>query len=141
MSVEEPIAFAKEERLSIPVEGLQCLVISGYATFGTMVGDDEDDYKDMSYTAHMVVGPNWLNVRDVSPIVTRAGFNHPDSDEADATGYKIKSCTWDTVGNPAPNTDSERIRLKVELEVKGGNFSHLTTLAYHLVATGKLAPS
>jgi hypothetical protein len=136
-----PLGLAKEERLEIPVEGLRCLVISGYATFAGMEGDEDDDYKDVSYSAHMVVGPNWLNVRDVSPIVTRAGFSHPDSDEADATGYEIKSCTWDTVGNPAPDTDSERIRLKVELEVKGGGFSHLTKLAYHLVATGNLAPS
>ena len=141
MSIEQPIGFAKEERLSIPTEGLQCLVISGYATFGTLIGDADDDYKYVQYTAHMVVGPNWLSVRDVSPIVTRAGFNHPDSDESDMTGYQIKSCTWDTVGNPAPNQDTERIRLKINLEVGGGHFSNLTALAYHLVATGKLAPS
>jgi hypothetical protein len=145
--IVEPLEYAKEEILKIPIAGgaIKCLVISGYADFtnsggGSVVkGDEDDDLHVVKYTAHLVVGPNWISVRDVSPIVTRSGFYHTDSDEADATGYQIFSCTWDTVGSGEPNPGVERIRLKVEIELRGGSSSRLSSLAYHLVANGVLA--
>ena len=143
--IVEPTSMQKEQRLKIPTSGSDCIVISGYASFETLgitssiKGDEDSDLTAISYTAQVVIGPDWLDVRDVSPTVTRAGFLHNDSDEADATGYKIKNCTWDTVGSPEPNTDNEMIRLIVDLDSRGGRKSNLLSLAYHVVAIGKLA--
>jgi hypothetical protein len=124
------------------------MVVSGYASFepgvtpqSAIQGDPDDDIAMVDHTIHMVVGPQWKNVRDVSPIVARAGFGHTESDEADATGYVIDSCTWQTVASPAPNTHLERIRLVVKLRLRGGGASWLTRLAYHLTATGTLDTS
>jgi len=147
--IVEPIRLADEERLEIPLTGtgINCLVISGYAEFNldandarhSIHGDEDDDGKALHYTAHMVVGPTWLGVRDVSPVVALAGYYHGNPDEADIGGYDIQSCTWDTVGLPPPNTNLEQIRLKVELEIRGGIQHKIQRLAYHLVANGVLS--
>lgn len=142
--IVEPIGFAEEQVLQIPMS-IECLVISGYAEFSlnnndvshSIHGDEDDDGKAVHYTVHMVVGPMWLSVRNVSPITALAGFYHGNPDEADIGGYEIQSCTWDTIGSPPPNTDQERIRLKVELEVRGGQQHKIQRLAYHLVAIGR----
>ena len=144
----EPIGLAKEEQLQIPLAGagVECLVVSGYATFSPfpsdvnhwMGGDEDDDAKAVPYTVHMTVGPTWLAVRDVSPIVSRAGYYHGNPDSADQGGYEINGCSWDTIGLPPPNTNLERIRLKVELSVRGGKAHRITHLAYHFVAVGTI---
>jgi hypothetical protein len=98
---------------------------------------DDDDQKWVTHNVHMVVGPKWLAVRDVSPIVTVPGFQFWDSDSADASGSEILTCTWDTVGESEGQTEFERIRLKVKLRLCGGEQYWITKLAYHLVAVGR----
>jgi hypothetical protein len=151
-TIVEPTAFEKEERLQIPTPaGADCLVISGYAGFtvipvntlggpasGELVGDEDDDSQWVPYTVHMVVGPKWLGVRDVSPIVTVAGYTFEDSDEADDSGYQVDTCTWDTVGLTEGQTEFERVRLKVDIRMRGGSGFSVTKLAYHLVVNGRL---
>jgi len=151
--IVEPNAFEEEEQLQIPTSGsaIQCWVISGYASFAwtpvnnvggptpdKLTGDPDDDTQWVSYTVHMVVGPKWLAVRDVSPIVTVAGYTFDNSDEADDSGYQVDTCTWDTVGLLEGQTEFERVRLKVELRMRGGSGFGITKLAYHLVANGRM---
>ena len=104
------------------------------------MGSDEGDHVDVPYTVQMEVGPLWLAVRDVSPIVTMAGFAHWSSDTADTTGYEIGPCAWDTVGLPPPNDNHERIRLLVRVVLRGGSDMRIHRLAYHLIAFGRLVP-
>ena len=85
----------------------------------------------------MEVGPPWRSVRDVSPIVTVAGFSFKDNDSADASGTEIRSCTWDTVGLTGDQSNLERIRLKVDVRMCGGADYSVIKLAYHLVAVGR----
>jgi len=150
-----PSGFEKEENVDIPVagSGVLCRAVSGYARFynpdftnshgapiidGGLQGDpDDDDRKWVTHNVHMVVGPKWQSVRDVSPIVTVAGFQFWDSDDADASGTEILTCTWDTVGEPDGQTELQRIRLKVKLRMCGGHQYWITKLAYHLVAVGR----
>jgi hypothetical protein len=155
-TITEPISFEQEEVMDIPVasSGALCRVISGYANFydknfanehgapldPLITGDvypSDDDKKWTTYNVHMVVGPKWNNVRDVSPIVAVAGFSFRDSDSADASGTEILACKWDTVGLSEGQTELERIRLKVKLRLCGGNEYSIIKLAYHLVAVGK----
>jgi hypothetical protein len=134
------------------------VVISGYAGFkdqhltwsgggpnygisGTLSGhagdtDDINDHFYQNYEIDMLVGPLWERIYDVSPIVIPAGFTHNSSDEADATGYEMLSCTWEE-----PEENPRRIRLKAELRSKGGPNASITKLAYHLTAWGRLTPS
>jgi len=75
---------------------------------------------------------------DVSPLVTHAGFGHSSSDEADATGYRIDSCTWDKAGDP--NNNFLRVVLIVQLQMRGGPDAKLSRLGYQLMVQGTLAP-
>ena len=141
-----PGSYSKEQRLQIPIvqSGLHCMTVSGYASFLTpggdsIKGDPDKDNTFVPYTVHMVVGPQWLRLHDVCPIVHRAGFIHTDSDEADATGYTIDSCRWEEVQSPPPNDKFVRIRLIVELTLQGGSNSWLTRLSFYLTALGQLA--
>jgi hypothetical protein len=130
-------SFGPEHTLSIPTagSGVQCLAISGYAQDpGNLRGNKDDDSDYEKYTVTMTIGPEWTAVRDVCPMVTVTGFAHHDSDEADATGYQIPSCSWTTVPGQSPST--VRIQLSVELWVMGGNEGYITTLAYHVIAVG-----
>ena len=155
-TIIEPMSFEEEQVMAIPVasSGTLCRAISGYANFYnkefanehgapldvSITGDvypDDDDLKWTSYNVHMVVGPKWNNVRDVSPIVSVAGFSFRDSDSADASGTEILECKWDTVGLSEGQTELERIRLKVKLRLCGGNGYSIIKLAYHLVAVGR----
>lgn len=154
-TIIEPMSFEPEEVIAIPVasSGALCHAISGYANFynkdfanefgapldPSITGDiypSDEDKKWKTYNVHMVVGPKWNNVRDVSPIVTVAGFSFRDSDSADASGTEILQCKWDTVGLSEGQTELERIRLKVKLRLCGGNEYSIIKLAYHLVAVG-----
>jgi len=155
-TITEPMSFEQEEVVAIPVasSGTLCRAISGYPNFYnkdfanehgapldvSITGDvypDDDDLKWTTYNVHMVVGPKWNNVRDVSPIVSVAGFSFRDSDSADASGTEILECKWDTVGLSEGQTELERIRLKVKLRLCGGNGYSIIKLAYHLVAVGR----
>lgn len=146
--------------------GTLCRVVSGYANFfdksitnvyGAPIGleplpgdtvlqplpltgdiyPDDEDKKWTPYEVHMVVGPAWNAVRDVSPIVSVAGFPFRDNDSADASGTEIRGCTWDTVGLTGDQSNLERIRLKVDLRLCGGNQYAVIKLGYHFVAVGR----
>lgn len=156
MAIIEPLGYEKEERATISNQpGSVCIAVSGYANFfngfsgglpaapenpeNELVGDTQED-NDLiwiPYKVHLIVGPKWSSVRDVSPIVTVAGFTFSDNDSANASGVHIDNCTWDTVGAGDPNPDFEHIRLKVSLRMCGGDGYHVTKLAYHLIATGR----
>ncbi|MGV0815874.1 hypothetical protein ABQF34_28320 [Mycolicibacterium boenickei] len=152
--------------IPVASSGSLCRVVSGYAnfmdknitnTYGAPIGleplpgDDvlqplplsgdfypEDDDKTWrAHEVHMEVGPTWRSVRDVSPIVTVAGFSFRDSDAANASGTEIRSCTWDTVGLTGDQSHLERIRLKVDVRMCGGAQYSITKLAYHFVAVGR----
>lgn len=146
--------------------GAQCRVVSGYANFfdknitnvhGAPIGltplpgedvlqplplsgdfyPEDDDKKWSAYEVHLVVGPAWQAVRDVSPIVSVAGFAFMDSDSADSSGWEVRRCTWDTVGLTGNQNNLERIRLKVDLRMCGGRGYSVIKLGYHLVAVGR----
>jgi hypothetical protein len=149
-TIIEPESFAIEERLRIPIAGGErCWVVSGYADFSSQ--DEPDDghplYSKLNgagldkrwwgHTVHMVVGPKWHEVTDVSPVVNIAGISFQDSDETDHTGYEVLSCKWDTVSLPEPEQNLRRIRLKVELRMCGGEQSSISMLSYHFVAIGR----
>ena len=89
-----PETLEPEEMMNIPVagSGVICRVVSGYANFyekgfenvhGAPLGSEitgdvypnDDDKKWTFYDVHMVVGPKWHDVRDVSPI---AAGTHQD---------------------------------------------------------------
>ncbi|MCV7067004.1 hypothetical protein [Mycolicibacterium houstonense] len=152
--------------IPVPSAGTQCRVISGYANFmdkdinnvyGAPIGleplpgsdvlqdlplsgdfyPNDDDKTWRAHEVHMEVGPPWRSVRDVSPIVTVAGFSFQDNDSADASGTEIRSCTWDTVGLTGDQSNFERIRLKVDVRMCGGKDYSIIKLAYHLVAVGR----
>jgi hypothetical protein len=151
-----PETLEPEEIMNIPVagSGTLCRVVSGYANFydknfqnsngaplgpPPLTGDelDDNDEKWVSHVVHMVVGPKWRDVRDVSPIVGLAGFSFMDNDSADASGTEIQGCAWDTVGLPEEETNFEQIRLKVNLRLCGGDRYSVIKLGYHLVAVGR----
>ena len=152
--------------IPVASSGTQCRVISGYANFfdksntnvyGAPIGlgpppgsnvldplplsgdfyPNDDDKTWRTHDVHMEVGPPWRSVRDVSPIVTVAGFSFKDNDSADASGTEIRSCTWDTVGLTGDQSNLERIRLKVDVRMCGGADYSVIKLAYHLVAVGR----
>lgn len=147
----EPESYKTEEIVRIPTSGRErCIAVSGYADFSKdddpldghplhseiSGGGENSDSRWFGTTVHMIVGPKWATVKDVSPVVNVAGISFLDSDETDDTGYEIMSCTWDAVQLPAPDTGSERIRLKVVIRMCGGSRSSITMLSYHLVAIG-----
>jgi hypothetical protein len=151
--IHVPVSFEKEEELFIPIVGGDCIALSGYANFfsgnteeggpssTSLKGYSHTDTVWNSHEVHMVVGPMWVNVRDVSPIVVVAGYTFHDSDEADDSGYQVDNCTWDTVGQSGGPTDFERntrIRLKVNIKMRGGSDFSVTKLAYHLIAVGRM---
>ena len=152
----EPRGLEKEERLFISnTPGNVCVAVSGYANFfddfdpdsglplvyeaaQNLIGDvDDDDKLWLHYNAHLIVGPKWTDVKDVSPIVFVAGFTFRDPDSADADGIHIDHCKWDTVGFEDEVPEFERIRLKVSIRMCGGIGHAITKLGYHLIATGR----
>lgn len=155
-TIVEPRGLEKEERLFISnVPGNVCVAVSGYANFfdefhdesglpiawagqQNMIGDlDDDDSLWIHYNAHLIVGPKWTDVRDVSPSVFVAGFTFSDPDSADSDGIHIDHCRWDTVGFEDEVPQFEKIRLKLSIRMCGGIGHTITKLGYHLVATGR----
>jgi hypothetical protein len=145
MAIFEAVRYATEESLRIPIPGSdRCYVISGYANYSAndtkfggptsgITGSSTSDDTWVTHQLNMVVGGEWHDVKDVSPIASVAGFWFNDSDETDATGIEILSCRWDTVG-VENNSALERIRLKVRIKMCGGGESCVTKISYHLVA-------
>ncbi|MEO6656332.1 MAG: hypothetical protein ABIO36_09655 [Pyrinomonadaceae bacterium] len=154
MSVIKPSSYAQEQRLKIPIAGSQsCYVVSGLADFSSLdahedghptrskihgVGTGSSDERWFAVDPiHLVVGPKWNIVDDVSPTLSVAGVSFLDSDETDALGYEITSINWDTIDDPETGT-GKRIRLKVGFRMCGGEQSSISMFAYHLVALGSI---
>jgi len=145
----EPASISDELHLHFTLGNLDYLVISGYANFnwatdtkpGTphqLQGDPHDDGLYIDYQVRALVGPDWKAIRGVSAVMTTAGFRHLSSDEADFTGYDVNVCDWK--GIDAPVADYERIQLRAEVRVSGGEDSFISRLGYQVVARGLLAP-
>jgi hypothetical protein len=116
--------------------GLECVAFPGYAmVFGKPKywADEDDDLLYVDTTIEMHVGPHFHSIRYAAPIAWISGWSHDSSDEADATGWSVDSCTWDFDAN-----DSPRIKLTVVAHCKGGPDARLGWLAYYVIAQGKL---
>jgi hypothetical protein len=150
-TIHEPTSFATEQIVRLANVGQdRCFAVSGYADFSDE--DDVDDGHPLNSplhgagtgssdhrwfsvgSIHMVVGPKFHQVKDVSPIVNVAGYSFRDSDETDHTGFEITSCNWDSVAEA--ETGLERVRLKVRARMCGGEQSSLTILSYHFIVVG-----
>jgi hypothetical protein len=145
----EPERYEEEQILEIPVNygRIKCYVISGFADFTTH--DTERDKSPIGFTLpdgsargdriwvtnqiHLVIGPDFNEVVDVSPTAAIAGYAFFNSDETDSTGIELEECRWDTVPVDG-NASLERIRLKIKLRMCGGLQSTVTKISYHLVA-------
>ena len=116
--------------------GPDLVVVSGYAHYHPheMVGSEDNDMVWVDYLAEILVGPIWLRLVDVSPTVTIAGYQSNEADEADMMAINVTRCTWEFPEPPEPR----RIRLIVSLAIGGGENARIESLAYHLVARGKL---
>jgi hypothetical protein len=121
--------------------GRHAIVVSGYA--GIFVGtstepgfflsssvDDDDIHDD---EVHFLVGPEWIDVVQVSASVSPAGILSLDTDTVDHSRWVIAECVWE----PATTPGGERIRLKVKIQTQGAE-NGWQNLAYQVVATGTL---
>jgi hypothetical protein len=115
--------------------GNDVVVVSGYAYYSEaqLLGNATSDSIPENHECHLKVGPKWELVNGVSPIVSVSGWTHFDSDDADATGYRVDDCKWDFPGGPG-----SQIRLRVFIDARGGLLFSIRGLAYHLVARGQL---
>lgn len=109
--------------------------VSAYAELTGVTGSSDSDMKVLSYMVEMLVGPLWLRLVYVSPIVTITGYHSPEADEADLMAYDVYSCTWEF-----PEVPPQKIKLRARVGVGGGENAFLDTLASHLVARGMLKP-
>ena len=149
-----PFTYENEEAFQIPIVGDQtCFVVSGYATFYadsaphdghpigctlTGGGDGSSDPRWFGNPVELTVGPKWISVAHVAPVIGIAGISFRDSDTTDDTGYMILDTSWDTVdideGGPIHH---KRIRIKTNISMCGGEQSAVVKLSYHLTAIGR----
>src|SRR5262245_34082816 len=103
-------------RVLFELEGLHHVVFSGRISVNAHGGDDD------FFSAHdcqLIVGPWWRGVRQVSPALSVALWNHENSDEDDNSGFIISEIHWDTVGGVGPHAGDERIRILCTVGAKG----------------------
>ena len=146
--IVEASSISQELHLHFQISGVDFLVISGYAFFlwqtgdnplpSQIQGDPDNDHKSVEYEARMLIGPDWEAIRDVSAVVSRAGYFHFSPDSADAGGYDITLCDWK--GVDSSSASYERVELRVSLSLAGGVDSYINSLAYQAVVEGKLGP-
>jgi hypothetical protein len=134
-----PYPSAPEERLYFPIgpKGPTMIVISGYQECFVAGNEDEDFFS--AAEVHLMVGPFCRGILRVSPLVTVAGLDHPESDSDDGSGWYAKSCPWDAVsGLDGVPPDYERVLLKPVVGAKGEN-AKLTRFGYHaMIEAGEL---
>ena len=148
MSIQEPDRYEEEQILRIPIGNTtdRCYVVSGFADFttgtdpygvpqGHLSGTSHDEEWWATYQLYIPAGPEFAEIKDVSPIAGIAGFSFRDSDEVDSQGIELENCRWDTVSSEEHPT-LERVRLKVKLRLCGGVYSHVTKISYHFVVIG-----
>lgn len=156
MVIVTPEGYEIEQRVQISTVGsVECWAVSGYANFysGWIVNDDGDEITDhtdashridgdpdndwhfLKYEAHLIVGPKWTAIRDVSPIVSIAAWDADNPDEDDASGMFIDNCTWETTGHPDATPPFEQIELIVPMRIRGAEYS-IKKLGYQFIAIG-----
>jgi hypothetical protein len=138
--IDAPSSQEKEQWLKflcepIPEQGNHVVVVSGYANYDTLKGSEDEDNEDVEYLLWIPAGPRWRDLNDVSPTAFIAGYVHYSSDEADNTGMSVVNCTWEF-----PDTPERRIRLIVNVTIRGGDDAYLRKLGYHFTARGSLMP-
>jgi hypothetical protein len=143
MSDEEWLKFRADSPTG---QGSDVVVVSGYAGYdyasqdtGRMQGGENSDFEMLNYDVRLFVGPRWRQVNDVSPIAFIAGYSHASSDEADATGMRLSTCTWAWI--EGPENPTQQIQLQMLVEVMGGPDAEVRAIGYHFTARGWLLPN
>ncbi|MGB8708213.1 MAG: hypothetical protein WCD39_00395 [Methyloceanibacter sp.] len=85
----------------------------------------------------MVVGPHWRAIDGVCPVVVIGGHSQVSPDVADAMGFRVQGITKVDSVSLAPGAN--RIRLSVNVAVRGGLDGKILTLAYQVTAFGMLS--
>lgn len=145
VNLVKPKDYARERWARLPkMGGLDVFVFSGYARFTPpqelLIGTGgtntnlQGDYVEYQVT-DMLVGPHWIAVRQVCPMVVVAGHIQDNPDEADDMGYEVTSIR--DIKAPV----DERIELQLYLKVRGGVDGRIPSLAYHVTALGMLCPN
>jgi len=118
--------------------GRDCVVMSGYAHATSLPEiyalpvDDTLDHDSRRWGVHLIIGPVWRDVLQVSPMIAPAKHYNFDADEDDVQGFFLDTgCNWDEV----EVNGKKRIRLKFEME-QWGEDSRFVGVIYHAVATG-----
>jgi hypothetical protein len=159
----QPVSFAVERWMRMP--GIPVLVpnkpptlkrelfvFSGYADFTGGSGDSSDINGPLEGTGYadtdnqeiwveydieqMIVGPHWRAIDGVCPTVVIGGHSQVSPDVADAMGFRVQGISKvDQVGSAG----NSRIRLSVNVAVRGGLDGKILTLAYQVTAWGVLS--
>jgi hypothetical protein len=150
----KPVAFAPERWMRMPGIGNpgstlgDLFVFSGYADFtggpitealtglGGVDTEDQEDWIEYNITK-VRIGPHWLRVHGISPLVVIGGHSQASPDEADAMGFRVQGIT--NVQLVEDSAGVRRIELDVNAVVRGGFDGQILTLAYQVNAWGMLA--
>ena len=156
-----PVSFAVERWMRMPGISTniptatpgELFVLSGYADFTGGSGDSSDingplEGDGFADTAaqetwveydieQMVVGPHWRRIEGVCPTVVIGGHSQVSPDVADAMGFRVQGIT--KVDSVSVAAGANRIRLSVNVAVRGGLDGKILTLAYQVTAWGRLS--
>jgi hypothetical protein len=83
-----PYKYGIEERVKLPIDGSDVVVITGNTNLSEATGNPDEEYFQ-TYVVRMIVGHRWETVRNVAPLVAIGGIDHPDSDVDDGSGFKV----------------------------------------------------
>src|SRR5262249_49501294 len=146
----KPVGFAVERWMRMPATTSlgprDLFVFSGYADFTggpeSLQGDgDADTAAQETWIEYdiveMRVGPHWLRVDGISPVVVIGGHSQGAPDVADAMGFRVQAITDVNVVQTTPGV--RRIDLGVNVTVRGGLDGKILSLAYQVTAFGALA--
>jgi hypothetical protein len=150
----KPVKFATERWMRMPgvltgpptnAPG-DLFVFSGFADFtggqepliGTGPKDTHAQETWVEYNiVEMRVGPHWLRVHGICPVVSIGGHSQLSPDVADAMGFRVQGITQVELVETTPGV--RRIQLGVNVVVRGGVDGTILSLAYQVTAWGTLA--
>ena len=145
------VSIEKWMNVTLPAGGGTLFTFSGFAQFvwgqnpmfGTG-GNDSDEQKIwQDYAVTLIVGPHWLSVRQLCPMVVASGHDQLAPDEADAMGYEVTAINKVSLFKQNPQDAFSRIRIQLTTKVRGGNhidaYGLIPSLAYKVTALGALA--
>lgn len=154
-----PVSFAVERWMRLP--GLpttvpttpvtELFVFSGYADFtggsedssdidgpieGNGFADSALQTQWLEYDVEeIVVGPHWRRIDGVCPTVVIGGHSQLSPDVADGMGFRVQGIS--NVDTVTVASGAKRIRLSVNVAVRGGLDGRILTLAYQVTAWGR----